>query len=210
MSAQRPQAGPQKQVGPEDSLNELARLLREGETVISEYVVAPAVEPALGLLCAAGPRAATAPGEYSLVVEAVREGFLLHYGDPRLLAGHDPDMALLAGDYLYALGIERLASLGDSQAVRELSDLISLGAECEAESHPDVVLPLWLAATVAVGCGAGEAHEEAKRRARALEPSAPERLWQAATRAAGAFGLADHLGRAAEAIDFRLPRMADG
>ena len=31
-----------------------------------------------------------------------------------LLAGHDADLALLAGDYLYALGIERLAALGDA------------------------------------------------------------------------------------------------
>ena len=58
------------------------------------------------------------------MVEAVREGYLLHYGEPRLLAGHDPDLALLAGDYLYALGIERLAALGDAEAVLELADLI--------------------------------------------------------------------------------------
>ena len=51
------------------------------------------------------------------MVEAVREGYLLHYGEPRLLAGHDDDLALLAGDYLYALGIERLAALGDADAV---------------------------------------------------------------------------------------------
>ena len=51
------------------------------------------------------------------MVEAVREGYLLHYGEPRLLAGHDADLALLAGDYLYALGIERLAALGDPEAV---------------------------------------------------------------------------------------------
>ena len=59
-------------------------------------------------------RAAAAPGEYALVVEAVREGYLLHYGEPRLLAGHDADLALLAGDYLYALGLDRLAALGDA------------------------------------------------------------------------------------------------
>ena len=38
------------------------------------------------------------------MVEAVREGYLLHYGEPRVLAGHDSDLAVLAGDYLYALG----------------------------------------------------------------------------------------------------------
>jgi hypothetical protein len=34
-----------------------------------------------------------------------------------MLAGHDRDLALLAGDYLYALGIERLAALGDTEAI---------------------------------------------------------------------------------------------
>jgi len=200
----------QGMVAPGDSLKAIARLLREGETVISEFVVEPAVEPVLGVLCAAGPEAAQAPGEYSLVVEAVREGFLLHYADSRLLAGHDPDLALLAGDYLYALGIERLAALGDAAAVRELADLISLVAECEAESRRDAVAPLWLAATIAVGCGGGEAYEEAKRSTRLLDPSAPERLWEAATTTASEAGLTDALGRAAEAIDFRIRNLADG
>ena len=31
------------------------------------------------------------------------------------MAGHDADLALLAGDYLYALGIERLAASGDTR-----------------------------------------------------------------------------------------------
>jgi len=35
-------------------------------------------------------------GEYALVIEAVREGYLLHYGESRLMAGHDPDLGLLA------------------------------------------------------------------------------------------------------------------
>ena len=52
------------------------------------------------------------------MVEAVREGYLLHYGEPRLLAGHDADLALLAGDYLYALGLDRLAALGDTAPSR--------------------------------------------------------------------------------------------
>ena len=33
------------------------------------------------------------PGSHASVVEAVREGYLLHYGEPRLLAGHDADLA---------------------------------------------------------------------------------------------------------------------
>ncbi len=111
--------------GPAAALHVLAALLREDETPISPHVVEPREEPVFGPLAASGPRAVAAPGEYALVVEAVREGYLLHYGEPRVLAGHDADLGLLAGDYLYALGIERLAALGDALAVHELADLIS-------------------------------------------------------------------------------------
>ena len=58
-------------------------------------------------------------------VEAVYEGYLLHYGEPRAFAGMDDDLRLLAGDALYALGLERLAQAGDLEAVAELADLIS-------------------------------------------------------------------------------------
>ncbi len=52
------------------------------------------------------------------MVEAVREGYLLPLRASRgSLDGADPDLALLAGDYLYALGLERLAALGDLEAV---------------------------------------------------------------------------------------------
>jgi len=77
------------------------------------------------------------------VVEAVREGYLLHYEESRLLAGHDPDLALLAGDYLYALGLDRLAALEDTRAVAILSDLISDCARLQAERTPDPIPQLW-------------------------------------------------------------------
>ena len=129
-----------------EALRELAAQLREEGTPISPHVVEPGAEPEFGLIAAAGPRAAQAPGEYALVVESVREGYLLHYGKPRLLAGHDPDLALLAGDYLYALGLERLARLGDAAAVAVLADLISRSAQLQAEGRGEAVEPLWVAA----------------------------------------------------------------
>jgi hypothetical protein len=131
---------------PADALRTLAARLREEETPISAYVVEPTATPELGLLAASGPRAASAPGEYALVVEAVREGYLLHYGEPRLLAGHDADLALLGGDYLYALGLDRLAALGDTAAVAVLSNLISSCAQRHADGEAASVPGLWQAA----------------------------------------------------------------
>lgn len=132
---------------PEQALRLLAAQLREEQTPISPHVVEPTATPELGLIAAAGPRAAAAPADYALVVEAVREGYLLHYGEPRLLAGHDSDLALLAGDYLYALGLDRLAALGDTAAVTVLSDLISRCARLHAEGREDAVPALWPAAS---------------------------------------------------------------
>lgn len=130
----------------EDALRRLAAQLREEETPISPHVVEPQAAPELGVLAAAGPRSSSAPGEYALVVEAVREGYLLHYGESRLLAGHDEDLALLAGDYLYALGLDRLAALGDTAAVTVLGDLISRCAQLQAEDRTAEIPALWDAA----------------------------------------------------------------
>jgi hypothetical protein len=132
-------------------LQVLCAQLRAEDTPISPHVVDSAEEPVFGPLAAAGPRAAQAPAEYALVVEAVREGYLLHYGEPRLLAGHDPDLALLAGDYLYALGIERLAALGDTEAVHRLADLISACAQLHTEGREDQAPSRWRDAVRAIG-----------------------------------------------------------
>jgi len=133
-----------------DVLNVLAAQLREEDTPISPHVVDPVEQPEFGPLVAVGPRAAAAPAEYALVIESVREGYLLHYGVPRLLAGHDDDLALLAGDYLYALGIERLAALGDAEAVRQLADLISRCAQLHAEGRADEVPAVWQSSARAI------------------------------------------------------------
>jgi hypothetical protein len=192
-----------------NALEQIAERLRREDTVISSHVVEPAAEPVLGPLAAAGPRAAGAPEEYSQVIEAIREGYELHYGIPRILAGHDEDLALLAGDYLYALGLERLAALGDSEAVTELSDLISLCAACHAEGNERIVPALWLATTLAVGCGANEAHRKAKAAARGADPPDVDALLRPALDIAVAAGLEIDLDRLAESIDFASPRPAD-
>jgi hypothetical protein len=139
---------PSSDNGPGAALQILAEQLREEDTPISPHVVDPAEAPTLGGLAASGP--GTAPAEYALVVEAVREGYLLHYGQPRLLAGHDPDLALLAGDYLYAIGLDRLATLGDTRAVAILADLISTCARLHAEGDTEGIPDLWRNAAEAI------------------------------------------------------------
>jgi hypothetical protein len=133
-----------------NALEVLADQLRGEDTPISPHVVEPAESPSLGELVASGPATAAAPAEYALVVEAVREGYLLHYGEPRLLAGHDPDLALLAGDYLYALGLDRLATVGDDRAVAILADLISECARLHAEDDTQRIQGLWRKAVEAI------------------------------------------------------------
>jgi hypothetical protein len=194
---------------PEAALQQLAEQLRHQDTVISSHVVEPSERPVLGLLAAAGPRAASAPLEYSLVVESIREGYELHYGTPRILDGQDENLALLAGDYLYALGLERLAALGDAEAVAELSDLISLSAACHADGSEQVVPALWLAAAVAVGCGGSEAHEEAKAAVGSAGAGVAEALLESARQTAAAESIEVDLDQVAEAIDFAVARPAD-
>lgn len=100
------------------------------------------------------PHAVPDPGEGELgatvpdpvrgfVLEAVREGYLLHYGEPRAFRGMDEDLRLLAGDALYALGLARLAEAGDLEAVAELADLISLCAKAESEGGREGATGLW-------------------------------------------------------------------
>lgn len=131
------------------ALQALADQLRGEDTPIAPHVIDPAEPSQLGELAGGG--------EYALVVEAVREGYLLHYEEPRLLAGHDSDLALLAGDYLYALGLDRLAALEDTRAVAILSDLISDCARLQAEGETAPIENLWRSAAEEIGSSPGRA-----------------------------------------------------
>jgi hypothetical protein len=72
---------------------------------------------------------------FALGVESIYEGYLLHYGRPRLFAPADRDGAVLLGDYLYAHGLVRITALGDVEAVRRLAELLSLCAHLRAEAE---------------------------------------------------------------------------
>jgi hypothetical protein len=127
-------------------------------------------------LAARGPRAAGRESDYELLLEMILEGSLLHYGDGRVVRCEDPDLALLLGDQLYALGLSRLAQLGDLDAVDELADLISLVAQAQAVSDPELADAIWRAGAAAIGWGKSADHDAAKRLARVGDPGAPAAL----------------------------------
>jgi len=162
-----------------------AVLRDEGGLLAAALAPAPASDGALGDAVAAGPRAAGREADLAFVFEAIREGELLHYGASRLFADPEPDLALLAGDRLYALGLARLATLGDLDAVGELSDVISLCAQAQAEGRPELSDAIWQGGVAAVGWGATPALRSAKTAARKGDPAAAGALRDAARRARG-------------------------
>ncbi len=89
---------------------------------------------------------------FALGLETIYEGYLVHYGSPRLFAAPDDDTALLLGDYLYAHGLLRIASAGDVVAVADLSELISLCGQLRAEDAEGDG-PLWAATAALLGDG---------------------------------------------------------
>jgi hypothetical protein len=108
--------------------------------------VAAAADPALSSYALDDPgpgRFDDVEGARAFVLEAVYEGYLMHYGEPRAFAGMDRDLRLLGGDALYALGLARLAESGDLEAVALLSDLISGSAQAHAEGRPADAEALW-------------------------------------------------------------------
>jgi len=133
-------------------------------------------DPGPAQLAAAGPRAAGLEAEYELLVEMILEGSRLHYGGPSVVRTDDPDLALLLGDQLYAVGLSRLAALGDLEAVTELADVISLVAQAHGAGDVEVAHAAWEAGAVAIGWGPSAAHESAKALARGRDPGAAEAL----------------------------------
>jgi hypothetical protein len=167
-------------------LARLADALREEGGLLAGALL-PEAEGATphGELAARGPLAAGREEELALVVEAVREGYLLHYGVARVIDGSDPDLALLAGDRLYALGLAKLADAGDLASVRELADVIALSAVAHAAEDTELADAVWLAGAGAVGWGTAPELASAKAAARAQEPGAAGALRAAARQLVG-------------------------
>ena len=89
---------------------------------------------------------------FALGIETIYEGYLLHYGRPRLFSPADADTALLLGDYLYAHGLVRVAETGSIGAVHDLAELISLCAQARAERRDGEGIA-WAATAALLGQG---------------------------------------------------------
>jgi hypothetical protein len=137
------------------------------------------------------------PARYALGLESIYEGYLLHYGRPRLFAPDDADAAILLGDYLYAHGLVRVAAHREVAVVADLAELISLCAQLRAENREGDGTA-W-AATVAV-LGTEDPRLEAARGALRLGGD-PEPLLALAEHEAGAAAVTRSLARHAARVD---------
>ena len=81
-------------------------------------------------------------------MEAIYEGYLLHYGQPRLFAPRDDGERLLCGDHLYAQGLVWIAAIGDLAAIDALATLIGTAAAVRARGDDDN--DLWAATALAL------------------------------------------------------------
>ncbi len=173
----------------EGALARLRALLRREGGLMATLVepdaaIAAAAAPAArnglhaspGSIAASGPRAAGNRDEYELLVEAIYEGYLLHYGAPRVVRMPEADLKLLAGDRLYAIGLARLVELGDTLAVAELADTITLSALAQGAGEGKLADAVWTAGARAVGWGSSAAHARAKDLVLAGAPNAIEAM----------------------------------
>jgi hypothetical protein len=166
------------------ALARLSALLREEGGLIASLLDAdgPAhaapriVGESPATIAARGPRAQRSREEYELLVEAIYEGYLLHYGSPRVVRTPEADLRVLAGDRLYAIGLARLVALGDTAAVAELADTITLSALAQGAGDGELADAIWTAGAHAVGWGTSEHHRRAKDLVAAGSPEAIEAM----------------------------------
>jgi hypothetical protein len=115
-------------------LARLAAALRAEGGLLAAAVSEPA-SPA-GLADGAGPARAYA-------VAAIREGYDCHHGGGRVVATDDRDLALLAGDRLYALGLAELAAAGDLVAVGVMAEVIAGSASARGAGDEPAAEAAW-------------------------------------------------------------------
>ena len=100
---------------------------------------------------------------FALGLETIYEGYLVHYGRPRLFSPPDAHTELLLGDYLYAHGLVRVSATGSVEVVADLAELISLCAQLRAEVDGADDGAAWAATAALLGQGRLEQARSALR-----------------------------------------------
>lgn len=186
-----------------DALRDLTdRIREEGDPLVPRFDGA-AGEPLFGPLVVAGPANDRDPARYALVVESIREGYLCHYETSRLLEEPDPDLALLAGDLFYAIGLSELAVVGDLESTEILSDLIRVAADLRAADEHDRAERLWLVQVMAMACGKMRDHGERLEAVATGDEIAIQELFEWAASTAEDHGMSRTFHVVCKAIDSR-------
>jgi hypothetical protein len=139
-----------------------------------------------------------APAGLALGLETIYEGYLMHYGRPRLFVAEDRDTRILLGDYLYAHGLVRVAESGDVRVVADLAALLSVCAQLRAEVEPGRPVADGVVWAATLACLGRDDPELAAARAELRDRGEPGALADVAVAAAGADAVEDALVRHAE------------
>ena len=165
-----------------------------------EWAGGPGAEPVLAALVLASAADPRSRDQAAFAIEAVLEGFLCHQGRARLFGPADGDVALLAGDLLYALGLRAVASAGETDSVEVLADLIGAAAGLAAEGRTGALAALWTAQAIALGDDPGVVPE--RLLTELIDGSDPDgaRLLEGASARTSAVGADGALNRAFDAL----------
>ena len=85
----------------------------------------------------------------TLGYESIREGWLLHRAQSRLVEGASPDLALLIGDWCYAAGLVEVTEHGTLDDVAVLAELIA-DVSTKPEAATADLEPSWATARAAL------------------------------------------------------------
>ncbi len=143
------------------------------------------------LFTVAGGAGAVHGDRYRFTLEYIFEGYLLHYGSSRLLRPGRRDFRLLAGDYMYARGLDRIAALEDIFCIEMLSRLIEFCSFVHCEGmDPRLALDAWSVVTL---CLAGHAQGGVDSSWRDGFESCRRALWESDRERSSLSGLRDRM-----------------
>jgi hypothetical protein len=135
------------------TLREMRRQVAADSILFNEHLRADAdLSQAAGfsdLFIEACGRDITGSDFYRFGLEYIFEGYLLHYGQSRLLQPDNTNFCLLAGDEMFARGLTAIAVLEDLACVEALAELVRLSSFVHCERlEPSLAMSAWAITTL--------------------------------------------------------------